>query len=143
MSPDDVFSAGSALAMSGWLALALSPVGRRWSAAARRYAGTIAPLVLALAYVVMIASHWGPGGFGTLDQVRALFAVPGLLAAGWLHYLAFDLIVGTWIAARAAERGWPHALLLPVLAATFLFGPAGWLVFQAIEASGWRRPAAA
>ena len=47
--------------------------------------------------------HWGPGGFGSLAEVRQLFERPGLLAAGWLHYLAFDLFVGTWIARDAAQ----------------------------------------
>ncbi|MCB1998632.1 MAG: hypothetical protein KDG57_22610, partial [Rhodoferax sp.] len=34
-----------------------------------------------------------------------------------------------WIAGRAAARGWPHLLMLPVYALTFLFGPAGLLAY--------------
>ena len=138
-SPDRAFSLGSALAMTGWLALALSPPAARWAGAARRYAGRVLPLVLAVVYVALMVRHWGPGGFGSLAAVRELFAVPGLLAAGWLHYLAFDLFVGTWIAERCAGLGVAHIVVLPLLALTFLFGPAGLLAFAAVRAVAMRR----
>jgi hypothetical protein len=138
-SPDRVFSIASALAMSGWLALALSPPAARWAGASRRYAGRVVPLVLAVAYVALIVRHWGPGGFGSLAAVRELFAVPGLLAAGWLHYLAFDLFIGTWIAERCAGLGVAHIIVLPLLALTFLFGPAGLLAFAAVRLVLMRR----
>ena len=59
--------------------------------------------------------------------------MPGALTAGWVHYLAFDLFVGGWIATRAAETGMHHALLVPVLLLTFLFGPAGLLLFALLK----------
>jgi hypothetical protein len=65
--------------------------------------------------------------------------VPGLLAAGWVHYLAFDLFVGAWIAERGAALGLPHWQLVPVLLLTFMFGPAGLLAFILLRAL--RRPA--
>ena len=69
-------------------------------------------------------------------------AVPALLTAGWLHYLAFDLFVGAWIAERAAALGLPHLVVLPLLALTFLFGPAGLLAFAVLSAFRRRRPLA-
>lgn len=133
-SVDAIFSGAGALAASGWLALALSPARAAWSRKARWFAGRVIPLLLALVYVTLIVRHWGPGGFGSLAEVRALFDVPGLLLAGWLHYLAFDLFVGAWIAERGAALGMAHALLLPLLALTFLFGPAGLLAFALLRA---------
>lgn len=138
LDPDRVFSLAGALAGTGWLALALSPGPVRWASAARRYAGRVVPLVLAAVYVALVARHWGPGGFGSLAAVRELFAVPGLLAAGWLHYLAFDLFVGAWIAERAAALGLPHLVLLPLLALTFLFGPAGLLAYALVRVAATR-----
>ncbi len=88
----------------------------------------------------MLLAYWpGQGGFGTLAEVRILFDIPGMLAAGWIHYLAFDLFVGSWIAARGAALRLPHWQLLPVLLLTFLFGPAGLLAFMLLRAV--RRPA--
>jgi hypothetical protein len=72
------------------------------------------------------------GGFSTLSGVASLFANPWLLLAGWVHYLAFDLLVGTWEARDARERGLPHLLLVPCLVLTFLLGPAGWLLYMTV-----------
>jgi hypothetical protein len=132
LSPDLAFRAGNLLALASWIALALSPPSRRWTPRVWQITGLGVPLLLALAYVALLLGHWGPGGFGSLDQIRQLFERPGLLAAGWLHYLAFDLFVGTWIARDAAQRKLPHLAVLPCLALTFLFGPAGLLAYAAM-----------
>jgi len=69
------------------------------------------------------------GGFGSIGEVRILFANDSALTAGWLHYLAFDLFVGTWIARDGLAARVPALLIIPCLALTFLFGPAGLLLF--------------
>ena len=136
ISADLLFQAGSTLALPGWLALALVPAGSRWAARARRLAGRVLPLLLALPYVALFVTQgMGDGGYGSLAAVQRLMGNPYLLTAGWLHYLAFDLFVGAWIAERAAAMRLPHALLLPLLALTFLFGPAGLLAFAALRAT--------
>ncbi|MFM9915192.1 MAG: abscisic acid-deficient protein Aba4 family protein [Rhizobacter sp.] len=140
--PDTVFGAASSLAMLGWTALSLSPAGARWAGAVRLLAGRVVPLLLAVVYVVLFARNgMADGGYGSLAEVQRLLAVPELLTAGWLHYLAFDLFVGAWIAERGAALGLPHLALLPLLALTFLFGPAGLLAFVTLRAfvHWWRR----
>lgn len=129
LDPDLAFRIANLLALAGWLALAVSPPSRRWTPRIWQLTGWVLPLLLALGYVALLLGHWGPGGFGSLAEVRQLFERPGLLAAGWLHYLAFDLFVGTWIARDAASRGLPHLLLLPCLALCLMFGPAGLLAY--------------
>lgn len=132
-SPDAIFQIANPVALLGWVVLFASPSSARWAEIGRRFSGVVLPTALAVLYVVLIPLHWsGDGGFGSLGEVRALFDVPGLLLAGWVHYLAFDLFVGGWIARRGAELGVPHWQLVPVLALTFLFGPAGWLAFVAL-----------
>jgi hypothetical protein len=132
--PDAVFGATSSLAMLGWAALALSPARTRWAGAARLFAGRVVPLLLAVVYVVLFARNGtADGGYGSLAEVQRLFAVPELLTAGWLHYLAFDLFVGAWIAERSAALGLPHLALLPLLALTLVFGPAGLLGFVVLR----------
>jgi hypothetical protein len=140
LDPDRIFSIASTLAALGWVALAVSPQGRRWTGPVRWWAGRAVPLLFAVGYVLLFAAHgMGDGGFGSLAEVRRLFDVPGLLAAGWLHYLAFDLFVGAWIAERAGALGIPHLLVLPLLLLTFLFGPAGLLAFALLRAFWLRR----
>jgi hypothetical protein len=96
-----------------------------------RITGLTVPAVLASIYIAIVAARIGgsDGGFGSLAAVTTLFADPWLLLAGWIHYLAFDLFVGSWEVRDARTRGMSHALVLPCLALTFLFGPAGWLLY--------------
>lgn len=134
-SIDTTFQVANTVALAGWLVLLASPPSVRWADAARRFAGMWLPSLLAALYVALVVVHWGgDGGFGSLAAVRTLFDRPGLLLAGWVHYLAFDLFVGGWVARRGAELGMAHWQLVPVLALTFVFGPAGWLAFVALGA---------
>jgi hypothetical protein len=130
---DDAFMLGSRLAILGWLALLLLP---RWRGLSAILAGAVIPAMLSLGYFVLIAVFWSEakGDFSSLDGVAGLFASRPLLLAGWLHYLAFDLFLGNWILRRAQEAAIPHLLMAPVLLATFLFGPIGYLAYLLLEA---------
>ena len=134
MSVDLIFSVANVLALAGWAGLIFLP-GRGWITDG--VAGFVIPLLLSVAYAGLIAAFWATaeGGFSSLDDVRLLFQTPGLLLAGWLHYLAFDLLVGAWEVRIARRESFPHLLLVPCLALTFLFGPAGYLVFQGLRLS--------
>ncbi|MEQ8747861.1 ABA4-like family protein [Pyruvatibacter sp.] len=128
-----VFSAVGLLAMVGWLTLLISPLIPVWS---DRIAGLIVPLVLAATYVaflLFVPSENG-GGFSSFAEVKQLFTNPGALMAGWIHFLAFDLFVGAWICRTARDENIMFWMVLPCLPATFMFGPAGFLLFCAIRA---------
>ena len=134
MTPDHVFSAANTVALASWLLLLL-PGRNKVSAIV---AGVVVPAMLALLYVALIAVNFAgsQGGFSTIGNVGLLFSNPWLLLAGWIHYLAFDLLVGTWEARDARERGIPHLAVVPCLILTFLFGPAGWLLYLAVRSFG-------
>lgn len=132
MTAEGIFSIANAIALIAWLLLAALPRVRWVTDVLIRIA---VPAMLAVLYVVLIASNWmsSSGGFSSLGGVAALFSNPWLLLAGWVHYLAFDLLVGTWEVRDARERGIPHWAVLPALALTFMFGPAGWLLYLCIR----------
>lgn len=131
MELESVFSIASALAAVSWLLLAIPPLRWRWPA---RAAG-IAAFLLAALYVALIVTFWlrGEGGFDSLENVASLFEERGLLLAGWVHYLAFDLLVGLWERGEAARLNVHRLALIPCLFLTFMFGPAGWLAFMAVR----------
>jgi hypothetical protein len=137
---ETIFTAANTLALAGWILLVLAP-RRRW--AHWHVAGVAIPAALALAYVSLLAWHapGAEGGFSTLAGVRALFATDGVLLAGWLHYLAFDLFLGAWMCRRATAEALPLWRLYPALPFTFLAGPAGLLLFLALRAWPGRRAA--
>lgn len=76
-----------------------------------------------------------PGGFDSLPNVMLLFTKPEIALAGWIHYLAFDLFVGAWEVRTARAERIPFPLVVPCLALTFLFGPAGYLAFSTLRAA--------
>jgi hypothetical protein len=134
MTADVLFQIANPLALAGWLALAFFPLAPRFLGVA---AGTVVPLLLSSAYAALVLAFWSSaeGGFDSLSAVARLFENRWLLLAGWVHYLAFDLLIGAWQVRTARREGIGHALLLPCLVATFLFGPAGYLLFQALRLS--------
>ena len=136
---DTVFGFANMLALAGWVALLAS---FRFPVWAERIAGVVVPVILSVGYVGLILAFWtrAPGGFGSLPEVMALFTLPEIALAGWLHYLAFDLFVGAWEVRTARREGIAFPLVVPCLALTFLFGPAGFLLFSALRVA--RRPQA-
>lgn len=90
--------------------------------------------------MVLLVPNWigSPGGFGSVADVALLFTNPWLLVAGWVHYLCFDLLIGCWEVRDARERGVPHAFVVPCLLLTFMFGPAGWLLYRGVRLTAGR-----
>lgn len=126
-----VFEGASTLALIAWAALILLP---RWQALIVTLRFGILG-ALALLYVTLIFGYFFTvegGGFNSIAEVRALFASDPVLVAGWVHYLAFDLFVGLWIATRADAMRLNRFLQAPILAATFMFGPLGLALFYAV-----------
>ena len=138
MTPDRIFAIVNAIALISWVLLGLLP-RQRWVTST--LTGTVVPALLATVYTAIVADMWSrsPGGFSTLPAVETLFSNRWLLLAGWTHYLAFDLLVGNWEVRDARDRGIPHALILPCLILTFLFGPAGWMLYLSLRTTRRRR----
>jgi hypothetical protein len=104
---------------------------------------TIAVGLLSAMYVYLLffAKHLDEpgtrpkGGFSSLAGVISLFKSPRVVLVGWIHFLAFDLMVGLYIATDAARVGIVHWWLLPVLFLTLMFGPMGLLLYLVIRAA--------
>jgi len=133
MTAEQIFSLGNGLSVVCWVLLAVLP-NRRW--VTEVVAGRVAPALFAVAYVAIVLTIFprAQGSFSTLAGVSALFGNPWLLLAGWLHYLAFDLLIGAWEARDSIERAVPRWLLVPCLFLTLMFGPLGWLAYVIVSA---------
>lgn len=131
MTAESVFSVANTTALIAWIVLAAFQ-RRRWATDGVAIA---AVSLFAVAYVAIIGPRWlgSQGGFSSLGAVATLFSNPWLLLAGWIHYLAFDLLVGRWEALDAAKRGISQWIVVPCLALTFMFGPAGWLCYCVVR----------
>lgn len=124
----------------GWVLLVFAP---RWQWT-HRIATFVITVPLAALYIGLFASNWNSQlSFGSLDQVYALFQNPAMLLAGWIHYLAFDLFIGSWQVRDASQTGIPHLLVVPCLVGTFLIGPVGLLAYLLLRVGFAKRMGAA
>ncbi|NJM51170.1 MAG: DUF4281 domain-containing protein [Sphingomonadales bacterium] len=133
---ETIFKAANTGALAFWLLLAFGPRGQMWM----RGIFLLGTGLLALCYVILIGGLLGGafnGGaaegssldFTTLSGVMALFDSPGGATIGWLHYLAFDLFVGIWIARNADRHAIARIWQIPCLFFTLMFGPVGLLLY--------------
>jgi hypothetical protein len=129
MAWQTVFGIANVWAMIWWAGLILAP---RWAAllSGVLFAGIG---LLCLAYAILL----GLIVSGTVDPVGASggadFTTISGAVVGWIHYLAFDLFVGLWIARDADAKNFSRLLQAPILLATFLAGPLGLLVWLAVR----------
>ncbi len=145
---ESIFGWTNSWAMLGWLILAFAPKRDK-----------VLPFVfymgcglLALTYASLILplmAGWiddgGPAGqtqpsLTTLAGVMALFASPGGTTIGWIHYLAFDLFVGLWVARNADRHGYPRLVQIPILFFVLMAGPFGLLLYLILRATCKGRP---
>ena len=139
MSPEQMFQICNTLALAACVAVIAAP---RWAVVTGTIHWGVITGLLVL-YAVLIAAFFfrvEGGGFFTLAAVQTLFTNPHVALAGWVHYLAFDLFVGLWISGRADAMGLNRVVQAPILIATFMFGPFGFLLFQAVRAASVLMP---
>jgi hypothetical protein len=129
---DIIFIASYVVVAPVWLLLMVAPRHRVTDILNR---SALASLVVAILYLVLTLAHIGDaeGSFWTLDGVAQLFAHRHVVLIGWLHYLCFDLFVGSWIARDARRNRLPHWLVVPCLFFTLMLGPIGLLMYFAIR----------
>ncbi len=127
-----LFKIANAIAMPQWFAMVVFPENRFTKMLVDSFA---IPLGLAVVYAVLIVlsflhpSNTG-GSFSSIEGVRALFQNDAALLAGWIHYLAFDLLTGRYIYKQAEKLNANRLLTGVCLFFTLMFGPVGFLLFS-------------
>ena len=94
------------------------------------------PGLLGLVYLYLVATHFGrvEWSFSSLPDVANLFENDHILLAGWIHYLAFDLFIGSWEVRDAQQSGVRHWFVIPCLVLTLGLGPIGLVTYLTIRA---------
>ncbi|QLG46899.1 ABA4-like family protein [Costertonia aggregata] len=132
MTPTEVFSIVNMAALPMWILMIVLP---KWKVTRFLIDFKIIPLLLAIVYAIYICIAIRTGGmdFGSLASVMELFTKENAVLAGWVHYLAFDLLIGMWILNENKKLGIHHVLIVPCLLLTFMLGPVGFLLFMTIK----------
>ncbi|MBW0144842.1 ABA4-like family protein [Sphingomicrobium clamense] len=132
MDWDSAFSFANGFALVAWAALILAPRGPKVHALIF-YLGIG---LLALAYsvgIVWLTAENGMADFGSLASVQALFKDDGITVIAWIHYLAFDLFVGQWIAKDADHKMVSRIVQAPILVLTLMAGPLGLFIWMLVR----------
>ncbi len=132
MNASSIFQFGNSFILLGWILLIFAP---NWKLTQSIILNGIIVL-FSIIYAFLILkdiADFRADSFSTLANVKQLFQNDNAVAAGWFHYLAFDLFVGAYIVRKAKElqiSRWWATLALPF---TFMFGPMGYLIFVIIK----------
>ena len=133
MTAATVFSYANLLVLPMWLLLVVLP---KWKVTRFLTDYKLIPIVLSVIYVIYISMTFQTEGgldFGSLESVMALFTKENAVLAGWVHYLAFDLLIGMWMVQKNRELGMHQLLMVPCLFFTFMAGPLGFLLFTLLS----------
>jgi hypothetical protein len=133
LTPSIVFSIANMLVLPMWLLLIIAP---KWKITRFLTDYKVIPLLLAVTYgfyVITGLLKTGLPDFSDLKSVMELFTEEKAVLTGWIHYLAFDLLVGMWIVNENRTLGIHKGIMVPCLLGTFMFGPLGFLLFMLIK----------
>lgn len=139
MGWDTVFAVANLTGLVAWAALVILP---RWPALLSALLFLIVGglcLTYSISLIGMVSGMLDAGGgdgslsFSSIDGVRAAFGSDGGIVIGWIHYLAFDLFVGIWIARDADSKGFSRILQAPILFFTLMAGPLGLLIWLVVR----------
>ncbi|MBK9567285.1 MAG: ABA4-like family protein [Saprospiraceae bacterium] len=128
MNASSIFSFGNSFVLIGWILLVFLPDWKYTQVLILN--GVVVFFSILYSYLIgRDIGSFDPNSFSTLANVKALFQNGDAVAAGWLHYLAFDLFVGAYIVRESKKLGisrWIYTLILPF---AFMFGPVGYLIY--------------
>lgn len=132
---ETLFTLANLTVLPFWVIMIALP---RWPWAVRVIRSPLIVLPPALIYVVIVLPLVAQGGldlgsFGSLAGVMGLLASLQGAAAGWAHFLAFDLFVGRWVYLDALEPRIHLALLVLPLIFVFMLGPIGFLLYLPVR----------
>jgi hypothetical protein len=129
-----IFGLSNLLVLPIWALMLLLP---RWRWTTRIMCSPLVSLAPAAVYSALVLPHvgaiWPVVSRPTLGGVAMLLGSPQGAAIAWVHFLAFDLLVGRWIYLDSQERGLSSLLMAPVLFLTLMLGPAGFLFYLAVR----------
>ncbi len=146
MNWDLIFTITNNYALLMWLILLFAP--RQAAIMTGLFYGGIG--LLATGYAVIIIPLMAgliDGGssaapdFTTLAGVRQLLSSPGGATVGWIHYLAFDLFVGLWVARNADKYGFARWLQIPILLFVLMLGPLGLILYLLLRFTRYNKVA--
>lgn len=141
-NPQSVFQLANLLPLVGWSWLIVwlfFPIALRLKT---QYLGLVLPFALSMLYgsLMLVNAGSAEGGFDSLSNVMLLFNNAGIALAGWVHFLAFDLLIGWGIVQHSVTTRLQRPVVIVCLLMTFILGPAGLCLYGALQLARYLVP---
>lgn len=138
MDANQIFSLTNSLALISWIPLFVAPFDKK----VRNILLGFTVTLLSTAYTILFFQTFDAGAlesFSTLDGLMSLFSSKEAVLIGWIHYLAFDLLTGIFIAKYAEKHKLNPWIVRPIFLFTFMAGPLGFLLFVVYKTAATRK----
>jgi len=130
-----LFRLSNLLVLPFWALMILLP---RWRWTVRIMRSPFVSAAPALLYGALVLPRlgtiWPAIARPTLGGIATLLGSPEGATIAWVHFLAFDLLIGRWIYLDSQERRLSALLTAPVLFLTLMLGPLGFLTYLMLRA---------
>tara|TARA_Y100000590_G_scaffold430577_1_gene544331 strand:- start:1153 stop:1626 length:474 start_codon:yes stop_codon:yes gene_type:complete len=101
----------------------------------------IAPLILSVMYVYIIYQTFLMDEpildifkiYFTLENLYTIFATESFLLVFWLHFLALNLFLGSWISRDGVKYNMPRGLVSVPLILVYFTGPLGLVLYWIVR----------
>jgi hypothetical protein len=134
MNPYFLFTAFNILALICWLPLFISPYHKLTLKYVQYF---YVPIFFAIVYgfclTITIISHDIGSNSTMMDHVQKMFDTPWGFVTGWVHYLCFDFVVGSYMVMGAKKIEMKKLALVFCLLFTFFLGPMGFLIYRGLR----------
>lgn len=130
---NEVFSIVSLIVLFGWVPMLGFPKWKYSILTARSVVAVILGLFYMYGVFFIFSDPSDFMKFQSLDGLYELFMNKTAVLVGWIHYLTFDMLVGSLILEQGQKKGIKHGWLVPCMVGSFMLGPVGWLLYQGIS----------
>lgn len=132
MTSSQIYTLTNTIVLIPWLLMILAP---QWEWTKKIIGSFIFPALFSVIYILLMISFFGQGegDFSTLSGLTQFFSNEDLVLVGWLHYLAIDLIVGSWEYKDSQAFQINRYVVVSCLLLTLLACPFGFLIYLMVR----------
>ncbi len=134
MNPNFLFTVFNALAFVCWIPLFVAPYHKFTLKYIQFF---YVPIFFAIVYGFCLTTAFVStevmGSLSFFEQIKKVFDGPWGFLTGWVHYLCFDFVVGSYMVIGSKKINMNKGVLAICLILTFLLGPLGFLIYRGIK----------
>ncbi|CAO3616331.1 unnamed protein product [Cunninghamella blakesleeana] len=136
---DTIFNIVNIIPLPVWLLMSIAP---QWNVTHTIVKSHITSIVISIIFVALNIIHFSNDtdefeitGFFSLNVIAYVFSKRFIVLIGWVHYLAFDVFIGSWIFLDNLKNKTPlpHFFMILCFLFTYTFGPSGFLLYVTLK----------